>query len=175
MIAFLLTLHLLGQLDIGVELGKPERCIASKFAYRGDRWAGGRARGFSPPRRVRPDDVVVAHRTRPLRQFVIVRNRRTGLSALSWIADRGPYWRVPADGGPSYNGVGELRSRTLRPGRWRNCADVSPGLADMIGHDGMDPVEIRSVRVVFRLREAAVAAQGPGPWSAAMAAAGGGR
>jgi hypothetical protein len=116
---------------------KSEECVASIFAYPGDKHAGGRSPWLR--RRVRPTDLGIAHRTRKLGSWVRVTNLRTGKSTRARVIDRGPYGKLDAQG-RWFNGA---RDRT-RKGTWRGCADLTPAVAKRIGHNGFERVRLVS-------------------------------
>ena len=101
--ALLLLLPLAGD-------GGGEVCIASVFASKGDKWAGGVAPYLK--RKVRPSDWGVAHRTLPLGSKVKVINLRTKRSTIARVIDRGPY-------GAIYRGKWRVKKRKTDPGVWR--------------------------------------------------------
>jgi len=78
--------------------------------------------------------------------MVSVCNRRTGLCAVAPTIDAGPWVRqLPT--GEGYNAAVEVRTRTLRPGKWRALIDLTVPVAAAIGSDGRDPVTVRSIRL----------------------------
>ena len=151
MIALLLLCLSLGQLDVGLEYGKPERCRSTVFGQHRDKYAGGRALGFSPPRRVRPTDIGAAHRTMRIGTIIRVTNRRTQRVAYLRILDHGPYGRYDKAGN-WYNAGPEWKARRVRPGRWAGCLDLTVAAAALLDHDGSDPVTVERVRLVVRWR-----------------------
>jgi hypothetical protein len=116
---------------------KPETCIATIFAQPGDKHAGGRSPWLR--RRVRPTDLGVAHRTRPLGSWVKVTNLRTGKSARVRVIDRGPYGKVDARG-RWFNGARYPRRR----GRYRGCVDLTVATARRIDHNGFERIRIET-------------------------------
>jgi len=136
---------LLGHTDVRVELGPPERGLATTFCGKGDgRYCGGVAPYLG--RRVRHDDWGVARRFKRRGSMVSVCNRRTGLCAVAPTIDAGPWVRqLPT--GEGYNAAVEVRTRTLRPGKWRALIDLTVPVAAAIGSDGRDPVTVRSIRL----------------------------
>jgi len=143
-ISLLLAL-LMGHANITVDLGPEERGIATTFCGRGDgRYCGGVAPYLG--RRVRHDDWGVARRFKRRGSMVSVCNRRTGLCAIAPTIDAGP-WMRRLSTGERYNAAAEVRTRTLRPGRWTALIDLTVPVAEAIGSDGMDPVVVRAVRL----------------------------
>ena len=115
---------------------------ASVFAFRGDKWQGGRSPCLG--RQVRPTDHVVAHRTLPCGTRVRVTNLRTGLKTIATVANRGPYGACLDDdyrGGFRCN-KWALKRRRSDPGRWRGVLDITPAVATAIEHDGWDRVRL---------------------------------
>lgn len=159
-----------------LEHHKIESCRATVFAQEGDRLAGGIAPYLG--RRVRPDDWGVAHRTRKRGSWIAVCRKTDCIYAP--VIDRGPYMRIAADAtfdartSPTgslgagqlhagqaaraskpraYNAVSELRSGTLRPGRWRDCVDLTPPVAIALNLPGKGSQRAGSVTLYsFRLR-----------------------
>lgn len=152
MTVVILILSFLGW-EVGLEVKPPERCWrATTFAYKGDRLAGGVAPFLG--RRVKPDDMLVAHRSRPLGQMVwVCHGRDDSRCALAVVGDRGPFGRIVR--GKWRNAADRLiyaanRERTLvadrtRPGRWAGCLDMTPAVSQVVGSDGADPVMVRTV------------------------------
>ena len=120
-------------------------CTASQFAHKGDRLAGGPSRYLG--RRVLPTDVGIAHRDLPQGTWVNVCNKRTGLCATGVVLDAGPYGMVDEKGWFN-SALAPTRRRTLirKVGKhkaYRGCADLTPALAQKIGHNGLEKVSIR--------------------------------
>lgn len=124
-------------LVLGLAVNTPEVCFASIFASPGDKLAGGRSPWLK--RLVKPSDLGIAHRTRPLGSMVDVINFRTGKIARVPVIDRGPYGKID-EKGRWFNGARDLK----RKGRWRGCADLTPATAAKIGHNGYEPVLIKT-------------------------------
>ena len=119
---------------------------SSVFAYRGDRWQGGRSPCLG--RQVRPTDRVVAHRTLPCGTVVRVTNLRTGLATVATVGNRGPFGACLDD---DYRGGIRCEQWTVKrrrsdPGRWRGLLDVTPAVAAAIEHDGWDRVRVEVIR-----------------------------
>lgn len=146
---------------------KSEECIATIFAQPGDKHAGGRSPWLR--RRVRPTDLGIAHRTRPLGSWVRVTNLRTGKSARVRVIDRGPFGRTDRNGS-WYNGASEYRTCRRRgfgledpacyrsKSRFVGCADLTPAVARRIGHNGKERVQVDSS---YYLRERRVSKRTP--------------
>lgn len=115
-------------------------CWSTQFGHIGD-GHGGRSPTVYHQRPVSPTDVGIAHRTWPMGRTVKVENLRTGKSATARIIDRGPYGKLDSDG----NWFNSRKHRD-REGEFRGCADLTPKLAEMIGHDGMDKVKLTLLR-----------------------------
>jgi len=145
--ALIVLLHL-GPWELTLELGPPERCRATVFAYPGDRYVGGVAPALG--RVPRGTDWLVAHRSLPLRSWVRV--CRGSRCAWAPVMDRGPYMMRMADG--AVVNAAHL-PRVERTGRWRGCVDLTPPVAASIdlpgrGHLRAGRVEVRPLRLQLR-------------------------
>lgn len=144
------TLLVLGQLELGVELGARQVCRATIYGQPGDRLAGGH---------VPPDAWHVAHRS--LRKKTFVRVCRTGknkgLCTMAPVLDRGPFMRIDKATGRRRNAVRDLEKQwktgqPLPAGKWTACIDLVPQVAAAIGlpPDGSWTVEVRPIRLRTR-------------------------
>lgn len=113
-------------------------CQSTIFGQPGDEWAGGNALYLG--RKINQSDLGIAHRWWPLGSTVIVQHTRTGRMAVARVLDRGPY------GATDENGDWTLKLKQSDPGRWRGCADLTPALARLIGHDGFDRVRLWRIK-----------------------------
>jgi len=125
------------------------RCQSTIFGL-GTKWDGGDALYLKRP--INSSDIGIAHRTWPLGSWVLVENERTKRTAIARVIDRGPYgathdgsWFVPSKEKRNPRRLRERRLQGKRPldrGRFRGCADLTPRLAKILGHDGRDPVSL---------------------------------
>ncbi len=116
-------------------------CFSTQFGHLGDGY-GGRSPTVLTGKPVTDKDIGIAHRTWPMGARVHVRNLRTGKSWIGIVLDRGPYGKVTPDG-KWFNGAPMFRKRNRgRIGKFRGCADLTPALAKLIGHNGRDRVRI---------------------------------
>lgn len=138
-----------------------ETCVATVFASPGDKLAGGRASFLG--RRVRWDDVGVAHRTLPFGAKIEITNLRTGKSTKAWIIDRGPFGRLK--NGRWYNGAhfyrGFHRKKLPIPTQmakvdvdgWIGCTDLTPIVSRRIRHNGKERVMLKVIKWPRRFRK----------------------
>ena len=121
-----------------------DSCIASQFAHKGDKLAGGVSRALG--RRVLPTDHGIAHRRLPLNSWILVCNPRTSLCSLGTVLDRGPYGMVDAEGWFNSARAPERKAaRIAAVGRrkaYRGCVDLTPSIARGIGHNGFERVRV---------------------------------
>lgn len=115
-------------------------CWSTIFGYPGD-GHGGRTPTVLYKRPVSATDLGIAHRAWPMGARIRITNLRTKLSAEGVVLDRGPYGKVDKDG----RWFNSRRHRS-RIGRYRGCADLTPALAKLIGHDGKDRVRVTLLR-----------------------------
>lgn len=111
-------------------------CLATNFGSPGDRHAGGKA--VCVGRKVGSDDIGVAHRSLPCGTKVVVYLGRTKRAALATVIDRGPY-------GATLDGVWFVKKTKDEPGKWRGCLDMTPRLAKILGHNGLEKVRFTPV------------------------------
>lgn len=120
------------------EVNAERVCNSTIFGYPGDKWAGGDALHLKRP--VNATDVGIAHRTWPMGSWVLVKHLKTGKMAVAQVIDRGPY-------GAIHEGEWVLKRKRSEPGKWRGCADLTPNLAAILGHDGFDRVRIWRLKI----------------------------
>lgn len=106
---------------------------ATRFAYPGDKWAGGDARCLGRP--VRQDEPGIAHRTLPCGTLVRIRNHRTGCVTIAPVVDRGPY-------GAMHDGRWVIKRRASDPGVWRGVVDLTPATFAALGAKSFDRVTL---------------------------------
>lgn len=120
---------------------RSEVCSATVFGYLGDGY-GGRTPTLLYKRPVHPGDRGIAHRTWPMGTFIKITNLKNERSAFGLVIDRGPYGKLDANG----DWFNSRRHRD-RVGKYRGCADVTPDLAEAIGHRGRTLVKITRWRM----------------------------
>lgn len=133
--------------------GEPQTGPASQFAHVGDKWQGGPSPCLKENgrlRRVVPDDHIIAHRTLPCGTEVVIRNKRTLMTTTALVGERGPYGACIAKdwkrGRKCPKGKWVLKRRVDDPGGWRGIADLTPSVAQAIGHNGFEQVDIFVVK-----------------------------
>jgi hypothetical protein len=87
---------------------------------------------------VAPDLPFIAHRRLPCGTVVQLYLPRTRRSTLAVVLDRGPF-------GAIHSGSWVLKLRASDPGTWRGIADLSPGAAAALEHNGLEPIRLRRV------------------------------
>lgn len=112
-------------------------CLATQFGHPGD-GHGGRTPTVLTGNPVTANDIGIAHRTWPVGSVVLVTNLRTKKSMLAVVIDRGPYGKLDADG----NWFNARKERD-REGVYRGCADLTPMLAKLIGHNQKERVKLQ--------------------------------
>ena len=118
-----------------------QTCNSTIFGYHGDKWAGGNALYLKRP--IEDDDVGIAHRGFPMGAVIAIENLRTGQMAVGMVVDRGPY-------GALHKGKWVLKRKKKNRGKWRGCADLTPAMAEAIGHDGFERVRVWRLRKPLR-------------------------
>ena len=119
-------------------------CLSTIFGQPGDAY-GGRTPTIYYKRPVSSTDMGIAHRTWPMGRRVRVTNLRTGRSVVGLVIDRGP-WGKRDKAGNWFNS----RRERKRVGEYCGCADLTPALAEAIGHDGKDRVRLELLGRVRR-------------------------
>jgi rare lipoprotein A len=150
--AILIAAHLVGTPTSG---SYTETCVATVFAHPGDRWAGGATPYLM--RRVRPDDVGVAHRTLPFGTRIEITNPRTKRKTQATVIDRGPFGRRTKSG-RWYNGIRYYRKflRARKPiptSGWTACLDITPIVQRRLRHNGKETVRFRVVKWPRKYRQ----------------------
>lgn len=114
-------------------------CLSTQFGHPGDGY-GGRTPTVYHKRPVEKNDVGIAHRTWPIGAMVRITNIRTGKSAKVRVIDRGPYGKI----GPNGRWFNSRRKgkAVKREGKYRGCADLTPKLVRMLGHNKRELVMV---------------------------------
>src|SRR5262245_14969397 len=95
-----------------------EHGLATRFGDPGDLLAGAELK--CTRERLRPGQLVCAHRTLPCGTLLMLQNPRTGRFALCSVLDRGPYGAILPSGQWGF------KLRKSEPGRWRGLLDLAP-------------------------------------------------
>jgi hypothetical protein len=135
----LLVFYILGWASLAGDKG-----LSTRFGDPGDRWAG--AHLSCTHEKMKPGDLVCAHRTLPCGTVVMLHNPRTKRYAVCEVADRGPFGAIL----PS--GQWGVKIKKSQPGKWRGIIDLSPAVAKQLQHNGREKVVIVHQRVAKRLR-----------------------
>ena len=112
-------------------------CLATQFGHPGDGY-GGRTPTVLTGKPVTATDIGIAHRTWPKGAKVSVTNLRNGKTVVAVVIDRGPYGKLDSRG-RWFNS----RKERKRKGTYRGCADLTPRLVKLLGHNKKEPVLIR--------------------------------
>lgn len=92
-------------------------------------------------RKIMPHDLMIAHRTLPCNARVRVTNVRTGASVDATVGDRGPYGACrPGTSGKACEWF--IKRHRREAGTWRGIADLTPAVAEAIGHKSFGRVKI---------------------------------
>jgi hypothetical protein len=118
-------------------------CMSTIFGMPGDAH-GGRTPTTLTGKPVRWFDVGIAHRRWKAGTRIRVENLRTGLAAFGVVIDSGP-WGKRDSNGAWFNSRHPVANRT-RKGTYRGCADLTPAMAALIGHNGREKVKITRTR-----------------------------
>jgi hypothetical protein len=125
-------------------IGRRQRGIASVYynGKDGHLSGGGLACLWGHPKgqHVDPKLRFIAHRTLRCGTVVRITSIRTKKSTLAAVADRGPF-------GAMHEGRWRIKIKSSEPGAWRGIADLSPGTAAAIDHNGFEIVELQVVRL----------------------------
>jgi hypothetical protein len=123
-----------------------DRGLATRFGDPNDRWAGKQL--SCTQQKLRPGQLVCAHRTLPCGTTLILENPRTGRFALCSVLDRGPFGAIL----PS--GHWGLKIHKRDPGAWRGILDLSPAVARALRHNGRERIRVFYQRVASHLHYA---------------------
>ena len=123
----------------------PTTCDSTIFGYAGDGY-GGRTPTVLTGKPVTESDFGIAHRTWKMGTVIMIQNQRTKKTGVGVVLDRGPYGMVdPMGWFNSRRERGRAAKYILEVGKrkaYRGCADITPSLAERIGHNGRDRVKI---------------------------------
>lgn len=127
----------------GTTSPKAQSGIATMYGTPNDRKWGAGHLACAPDYRVQdlPEMHVCAHRTYPCGTILVVENPRTGLRTLCRVLDRGPYGALLEDG------TWTVKIKHADPGTWRGIADMTPAVAQAIGHTGYGRVKVWPIYV----------------------------
>jgi hypothetical protein len=122
-----------------------DRGVATRYGDPGDRL--GSQRLSCTHRKLEPGQLVCAHRTLPCGTVVMLQNPRTGRFAVCEVLDRGPFGAILPSGDWG------VKIHASEPGAWRGLVDLSPAVAQALGHNGRERVRIVYQTIARHLRE----------------------
>jgi hypothetical protein len=121
-----------------------DRGLATRFGDPGDHLSGKHL--SCTHEHIRPDQLVCAHRTLPCGTPLLLENPRTGQFAVCEVLDRGPFGAILP------TGEWGVKIHKNEPGDWRGILDLSPAVADALGHNGRERIRVFYQRVAHHLR-----------------------
>jgi hypothetical protein len=137
----LLLLSLLGATSMSGEKG-----LATRYGDPGDKLTGKHLSCTHEP--MKPGMMVCAHRTLPCGSVVLLHNPRTKQFAACQVLDRGPFGAIMP------TGEWGVKIRPWEPGKWRGVVDLSPAVADALGFNGRERIQLVYQKVAHHLRVA---------------------
>jgi hypothetical protein len=144
MMLFINAVRLLIAALFGLTTLSYDRGVATRFGDPGDMLTG--AHLSCTHQHIQPGQLVCAHRTLPCGTTLILENPRTGNFALCEVLDRGPFGAIL----PS--GAWGVKIHKDEPGDWRGILDLSPAVAQALGHNGRERIRVFYQRVAPHLR-----------------------
>jgi hypothetical protein len=138
------AVHLLIAAFFGLATMQYDRGLATRFGDPGDRLTGKHL--SCTHQHIQPGQLACAHRTLPCGTTLILENPRTGRFAVCEVLDRGPFGAIMP------TGQWGVKIRKHEPGAWRGILDLSPAVADALGHNGRERIRIFYQRVAHHLR-----------------------
>ena len=111
-----------------------DRGLATRYGDPGDRLAGKHL--SCTHQHIQPGQLVCAHRTLPCGTTLILENPRNGRFALCEVLDRGPFGAIMP------TGQWGVKIHRDEPGDWRGILDLSPAVADALGHNGRERIRV---------------------------------
>jgi hypothetical protein len=147
--ARLLLLYIIGAVNLVSDRG-----LATRFGDPGDLLTG--AHLSCTHQRLQPGQLVCAHRTLPCGSVLLLHNPRNNRMAVCEVLDRGPFGAILP------NGEWGVKIRPSEPGKWRGVVDLAPAVADALGHNGREKIQLvyqpvaRHLRAGRELRRASV-------------------
>jgi hypothetical protein len=121
-----------------------DRGLATRFGDPGDHLTGKHL--SCTHEHIQPNQLVCAHRTLPCGTTLILENPRTGQFALCEVLDRGPFGAILP------TGEWGVKIHKSEPGDWRGILDLSPAVAEALGHNGRERIRVFYQRVAHHLR-----------------------
>jgi rare lipoprotein A (peptidoglycan hydrolase) len=132
-----LLLHLL-QVLVAAFLGQTtlqyQRGLATRFGDPGDHLSGKQL--SCTHERMRPGQLVCAHRTLPCGTPLLLENPRNGRFAVCQVLDRGPFGAILP------TGQWGVKIHRREPGAWRGILDLSPAVAKALAFNGRERVRV---------------------------------
>jgi hypothetical protein len=123
-----------------------DRGMATRFGDPGDHLTGKHL--SCTHEHIQPGQLVCAHRTLPCGTPLLLENPRTGQFAVCEVLDRGPFGAIL----PS--GEWGVKIHKKDAGDWRGILDLSPAVAEALGHNGRERIRVFYQRVAHHLRYA---------------------
>ena len=121
-----------------------DRGLATRFGDPGDHLTGKHL--SCTHEHIKPGQLVCAHRTLPCGTPLLLENPRTGQFAVCEVLDRGPFGAILP------TGQWGVKIHKNEPGDWRGILDLSPAVADALGHNGRERIRVFYQRVAHHLR-----------------------
>jgi len=121
-----------------------DRGLATRFGDPGDHLTGKHL--SCTHEHIQPGQLVCAHRTLPCGTTLILENPRTGRFALCEVLDRGPFGAIMP------TGQWGVKIHKNEPGDWRGILDLSPAVAQALGHNGRERIRVFYQRFAHHLR-----------------------
>ena len=121
-----------------------DRGLATRFGDPGDHLTGKHL--SCTHEHIQPGQLVCAHRTLPCGTPLLLENPRTGRFALCEVLDRGPFGAIMP------TGQWGVKIHKNEPGDWRGILDLSPAVAEALGHNGRERIRVFYQRVSSHLR-----------------------
>jgi hypothetical protein len=127
----------------GVSAMHYDRGVATRFGDPGDHLTGKHL--SCTHEHIQPGQLVCAHRTLPCGTPLLLENPRTGQFAACEVLDRGPFGAILP------TGQWGVKIHKNEPGDWRGILDLSPAVADALGHNGRERIRVFYQRVAHHL------------------------
>ena len=121
-----------------------DRGLATRFGDPGDHLTGKHL--SCTHEHIQPGQLVCAHRTLPCGTPLILENPRTGRFAACEVLDRGPFGAILP------TGQWGVKIHKSDAGDWRGILDLSPAVAEALGHNGRERIRVFYQRVSSHLR-----------------------
>jgi hypothetical protein len=120
-----------------------DRGLATRFGDPGDHLTGKHL--SCTHEHIAPGQLICAHRTLPCGTPLLLENPRTGQFAVCQVLDRGPFGAILP------TGEWGVKIHKNEPGDWRGILDLSPAVAEALGHNGRERIRVFYQRVAHHL------------------------